>query len=253
MIDNNLIPTCKGASPKLVFNVIDQGDLDGDSKPVDSLSVETVASEVVHLSRFANSYKLYPDEVCLTRVSLCLHNADVAEKLRCSTLARMWKMVAELLEGAKLDHLPPKGAKLCNALQFALLPCVRQLLEDRAESGDVQTCVALCEILQVLQVDSEKTTTCIPGLPVQLVREWYLSYVDLLQQMCLFSHASFVIKKCADPVVGALNKQSTSFNESCPHCGKALLAGEGDSTLEDETGVMPSIARRSCNNLLGSC
>lgn len=81
------------------------------------------------------------------------------------------------------------------------------LLFERADAGDVQTCVALCEILQVIQSDEH---TRIPGLELNLVREWYLSYIDLLQRMCLFSAASFLIKSCNDPFIGALNKNSTT-------------------------------------------
>jgi hypothetical protein len=51
--------------------------------------------------------------------------------------------------------------------------CVGKVLEDRANAGDVQTCVALCEILQVLQINSDAVSTCIPGLQVKFVREWY--------------------------------------------------------------------------------
>jgi hypothetical protein len=227
----------------LVFNVIDQGDLDDELNPVEARNAMTIAPEVVHLSRFAESYQLYPDEQFRTRVSLCLHNASIAERLKCGSLARMWRMVAALLKGSGMDRLPPNGQKAANALQFALVPCVKKLLEERANAGDVQTCVALCEILQVLQVESDEASTCIPGLHIQMVREWYLTYIDLLQQMCLFSHASAVIGNCKDPLVGALNKQSTTIHHACPHCGKALLAGEGEN-LQD----MSSSVRRSCKN-----
>lgn len=230
--------------PHLVFNVIDQGDLDDELKPVEAQTTITVAPEVVHMSRFADSYKLYPDDEFPTRVSLCLHNASVAQELNCDSLARMWGMVAALLKGSGMDQLPPEGAKASNALQFALVPCVGKLLEDRANAGDVQTCVALCEILQVIQINSGEVTTCIPGLQIKFVREWYLSYIDLLQQMCLFSHATFVIGKCKDNVVGALNQQSTTIHEACPHCGKALLVGEGEDLQDRST----SILRRSCNS-----
>lgn len=203
-----------------------------------------VGPEVVHLSRFADSYKVYTNEEFPTRVSLCFHNGSIAQELKCGPLARMWRMVATMLQGSGMDRLPPKGAKATNALQFALVPCMRKLLEERANAGDVQTCVALCEILQVIQLDGEEASTCIPGLELNLVREWYLSYIDLLQQMCLFSHASSVIGKCKDPFIGALNKQSTTIHEACPHCGKALLVGEGENLQDRES----SLARRSCNS-----
>ena len=164
---------------------------------------------MVHLSRFANAYKLYPDSRLPSRVDLCLHNAEVAENLRCRPLARMWRSVASMLRGSGLAELPTKGApvKPSNVMQFAILPTIKSLLLQRADAGDVQTCVALCEVLQVIQPDQQ---TRIPDLELNLVREWYLSYIDLLQQMCLFSSASFLIGRCRDPFIAALNQKSTT-------------------------------------------
>lgn len=196
------------APPDLVFNVVDHGDLDSDALPIsgDNSSI-CVAPEVVHLSRFASSYKLYPDSRIPTRVELCLHNGEIAEKLKCESLARIWRSVASMLSGSGLDELPKKGAPVTNAMQFALLPTIKLLLIERAEAGDVQTCVALCEVLSVIK---DGQSTQIPGLELQLVREWYLAYIDILQQMCLFSAATYLIKSCKDPFVNALNKNSTT-------------------------------------------
>jgi hypothetical protein len=168
-----------------------------------------IAPEVVHLSRFASTYKLYPNDRYPTRVDLCVHNGEVAELLHCFPLARMWRSVASMLKGSGLDELPPIGAasQPANVMQFVLLPTLKSLLEERAEAGDVQTCVALCEVLQVIQPDQQ---TRIPGLELNLVREWYLSYIDILQRMCLFSSASYLIRSCKDPFIGALNQQSTT-------------------------------------------
>ena len=198
------------STPTLTFNVIDKGDLDDESNPAVNQASLIIAPEVVHLSRFANSYKLYVDETLTTRVQLCTHNASVAQRLQMHSLAQMWRTVASILKGAGMDMLPPLGSQLKNAFQFALLPTMKSLLEERADAGDVQTCVALCEILQVIEkADAESQETRIPGLELNLVREWYLSYIDLLQQMCLFSHATFLIRGCNDPMIRALNQQST--------------------------------------------
>lgn len=165
--------------------------------------------EVLHLSRFASSYELYPDLELTTRVDLCLHNSGIAKSLCRHSLARMWQSIASILKGAGLDELPKAGTSvaLANAMQFVLLPTVRSLLLERANAGDVQTCVAICEVLQVIDADQ---TTRIPGLDISLVREWYLSYIDLLQQMCLFSASAFLIQRCKDPVIGAMNQNSTT-------------------------------------------
>jgi hypothetical protein len=168
-----------------------------------------VAPEVVHLSRFADSYKMYPDEECPTRVDLCLYNSKVAEELKCGPLARMWKTVSSLLRGSGLEGLPSKTPTgPTNAFQFVIFPTIKSLLLERAEAGDVQTNVALCEVLQV--IDSGGEQTLIPSLSMKLVREWYLSYIDLLHQMCLFSAAAFLIKNCKDQAIAALSQQSTT-------------------------------------------
>lgn len=201
------------STPQLVFNVVDQGDLDEDGNPISPQSSSiSIAPEVLHFSRFADAYQLYPDEDCPTRVDLCLHNAAVAERLKSGPLARMWRMLALLLKGSGLTELPDKNAPPQNAMQFALLPTLGKLLEERANAGDVQTCVAVCEVLQVIEPASNgrTTSTRIPDLELNLIREWYLSYIGILHQMCLFSHASFLIGNCNDASIGELNQQSTT-------------------------------------------
>lgn len=232
--------------PELVFNVIDQGELDNDSKPVVESNnarqsrVITVAPEVVHLSRFASNYILYPEPNCPTRVDMCHHNASVAQDLNCPNLVYMWRMMAFMLSSAGVDGLPDiLATTTSNVMQFVILPTVRNLLLERGEDGDVQSCVALCEVLQVLQHDSVR----IPDLEISLVREWYLSYLDLLRDMCLFSHASDLIRHCQDPFVAALNQQSTTIHLSCPMCGKMLPA------IEDETRRVC----KSCRSRVGMC
>jgi hypothetical protein len=194
--------------PELVFNVLDQGDLDDESTPADAQHKGiTIAPEVVHLSRFADNYVLHPNEKYTSRVALCRHNADVAGKLRCGPLAQMWTTVATMVESAGLDGLPQSGSQPSNVMQFVILPTIKSLLEERADAGDVQTCVTLCEILGVVAADQ---TVQIPGLELILVREWYLSYIDILRDMCLFSHATSLIRACKDPFIAALNQQSTT-------------------------------------------
>lgn len=200
-------------TPQMVFNVVDQGDLDDDGNPIAPQSSSiSIAPEVVHFSRFSELYQLYPNENCPTRVDLCLHNAAVAERLQSGPLARMWFMLSSLLKGSGLSELPDKDASPQNAMQFALLPTLGKLLEERANAGDVQTCVAICEVLQVIEPGSSgrTTTTRVPNLELNLVREWYLSYIGILHQMCLFSHASFLIGNCNDSSIGELNQQSTT-------------------------------------------
>jgi WD40 repeat protein len=236
-------------TPTLVFNVLDQGELDHEAKPVgQSQQALTIAPEVVHLSRFAESYVLYPSESFPTRKALCVENGEIAMSLNCGPLAHMWRLLASMLESALLDGLPEKGSEPGNIMQFVLLPTIKGILEERADAGDVQSCVALCEVLDVLTPDQ---TTRVPGLELNLVREWYLSYIDLLRDMCLFSHASLLIRSCKDPFIGALNQQSTIIYESCPSCGKPLQSSEsgGASTLD---GTVRR-ACKSCRRRIGMC
>eukprot|EP00539_Tryblionella_compressa_P012784 CAMPEP_0178826766 /NCGR_PEP_ID=MMETSP0746-20121128/6917_1 /TAXON_ID=913974 /ORGANISM="Nitzschia punctata, Strain CCMP561" /LENGTH=253 /DNA_ID=CAMNT_0020488593 /DNA_START=185 /DNA_END=947 /DNA_ORIENTATION=- len=182
---------------------------------------------------------MHPDEQCLTRVDLCLHNASVAEELKCGQLARMWKTVAGMLQGSGLQELPPTApSKPDNPFQYVIFPTIKSLLIERANAGDVQTCVTLCEVLQVIEYGGK---TRIPGLGINLVREWFLSYIELLHQMCLFSAAAFLIKNCKDEVIGAMNQQSTTIHESCPRCGKPLHHTTDSSDGSNGTNELSSV------------
>ena len=211
-------------SPQIHFNVVDQGELDEDSNPLDDARMHdsdenrdiVVAPEVVHLSRFAQRYKLYVDSDCPTRMALCQHNANVAESLSQVEVANMWRIVALMLESCiQSEDLRDTGADdkslLASGrneiLQFVFLPALKRVLEERADAGDVQTCVVLCEVFEMVRHDQ---SVLIKDLDIEYIREWYLSYIDLLRDMCLFSYATYIIKHCRDPVINALNQQSTT-------------------------------------------
>lgn len=167
-------------NPKLVFSVIDPGDLD---EPVSDRNNSFVAPELVHVSRFAKSYRLHRDSDFPTHASICLHNSDIAERwFGFGSLARMWKLLASILEGASFDNskrtTKENNRATENVMNFLLLPTIRKLLLERADAGDVQTCVAICEIVGVFlpQNEREKSSnaadaTSIPDLPAELVRE----------------------------------------------------------------------------------
>ena len=207
IVGNQRLPS---KSPELYFNVVDQGDLSDTLQPITDGNGTgiTVAPEVVHLSRFADRYEMCLGEKFHSRVEICMHNASVAHSLCCEQLAQMWKMVAIILDNSGTDGLLDRGSEAGNVMQFVLLPTIRSILEERADAGDVQTCVTLCQVLEVV---TPEETVKIPDLEIELVREWYLSYIDLLQGMCLFSQVTFLIRNCADPFIGALNRQSTTY------------------------------------------
>ena len=208
----------------LTFSTTDSGDLKDLGKKAITDEV-TIAPEVVHMSRFADSYKLQRDAKSRTKAAVCRHNSNVAEDLNCMALARMWNILASLLEGSGSEELSGANAKKGfpkNALSFALLPTLKTLLLERADAGDIQTCVVICEVMEVIPKKATPTNTrnasapepslslSVPGLDVMLVRQWYLSYIELLQQMCLFSHATNLIRICRDPEIAKLNQQSTT-------------------------------------------
>jgi hypothetical protein len=101
-------------------------------------------------------------------------------------------------------------------MSILLHSTVKDLILERADAGDIQTCVTICEVIDILPIstDSKGTSamnTKLPGIDVMMVREWYLSYIDILQQMCLFSHATDLIKNCHDIEIQKLNQQSTMY------------------------------------------
>lgn len=212
-------------NPQLVFSAIDPGDLNEPSSSENFLNRNSiiVAPELVHVSRFAKSYRLRRDASFPTRCSLCLHNSDVAERwFGCGPLSRMWKLLASILDGAGIEHFSDLNdenkSTPKNVMSFLMFSTIRNLLLERADAGDVQTCVAICEVVGVFLPQNElkkssqvsEDATTIPDLHVGLVREWYFSYIEILHQMCLFSQASELIKTCQDSQVAALNQQSTT-------------------------------------------
>ena len=220
---DQLISRIPKDSPEIHFNVVDQGDLDEDSNPIDDITDDyeqtkaiVVAPEVVHLSRFAQRYKMYVDSECPTRMVLCQHNANIAESLSQQELANMWRILCLCLESCIVSEKSVREVAddelflLSNSsgmIQFVFLPTLKRLLEERADAGDVQTCVVLCEVFEMIRTDQ---SVLIQDLEIEYVREWYLSYIDLLRDMCLFSYATYIIKHCRDPIINALNQQSTT-------------------------------------------
>lgn len=215
-------------SVNLSFSVTDCGDLgelfsNSSEKPLSNNEVK-IAPEVVHLSRFAEGYKICPDKLLRTKAAICRFNAAVAATLQCEGHSRMWKILASILEGRN-KSVDNKISD--DAMSFILYPTLKSLLLERADAGDVQTCVVLCEVLEVVVKQKNNTVSVVvPGLDLLLVRQWYFSYIEILQQMCLFSYAAHLIRNCRDPEIGKLNQTSTTIHEACPMCAKPLQNGQ---------------------------
>jgi hypothetical protein len=166
----------------LTFAALDCGTLDETlNLPNDSSFISNVkiAPELIHLSRFAESYQLRCDSNFPTKNSLCRRNAAVAKKLHFDATARMWSVLASLYELIGSDD---KSSAKChphaqsNHVSAMFLSTVKNLLLERADAGDIQTCVTICEVIGILSNRSNEAEqkTIIPGISVTMVREWYL-------------------------------------------------------------------------------
>ena len=74
--------------------------------------------------------------------------------------------------------------------------------------------------------------------------------------MCLFSHASALIGNCDDPMIAALNQQSTTIHESCPDCGKPLESTATSNENKDEdtkVGLSSQRVCKRCRKRVGLC
>ena len=240
---------------RLVFSITDQGDAEDLSK-ASSPGVVEIASELTHFSRLSEHYITKPEGDCKTKAAMCRYNAAVAKGLNRKAITQMWKTLATIMDGSGLDGLPANlSDSHSNPMAYLLTATVQNLLLQRADAGDVQTCVVLCEAMDVIvppDVVGGAAKSSIPNISMNMIREWYLSYIDLLQQMCLFTQAAGIIRYCSDPVIGALNQQSTTIHEACPRCGKPLL---GNTTAGQDGAPQLSAQRvcKSCRGRIGLC
>jgi hypothetical protein len=255
--DLNNIVNCSPsdlAQSNLVFSITDQGNVEDLNNISQQASVD-VASELTHFSRFSELYATKIGGECVSKADICRHNATIAEGLNQKAITQMWKTLAAIIDGSGLDGLPTVAPITnSNPMAHLLTPTLRNLLLQRADAGDVQTCVVLCEVMDVISPPAAaggSAKSWIANLDIALVREWYLTYIDLLQQMCLFTQAASLIRNCSDPSIGALNQQSTTIHESCPRCGKPIL---GSTTIQDGAPRL-SAQRvcRSCRSRIGLC
>lgn len=166
-------------SSKLVFSITDQGEAQDLSKTRRPGTVD-VAPELTHLSRFSELYVTTKGNGLDTKAGLCRHNANVAEGLNQKAIMQMWKTLATILDGSGLDGLPTSASEShSNPMSYLLNQTLLSLLQQRAESGDVQTCVVLCELMGVVVNSGGAAKSMIPNLDIALIREWYLAYIDL--------------------------------------------------------------------------
>ena len=76
-------------------------------------------------------------------------------------------------------------------------------------------------------------------------REWYLSYLSILQSLCLFVPATELIKRCPDTSVSSLSLTSTDISLSCPTCLKPVSA---TALSKAPASRGSSVALRACSS-----
>lgn len=198
------------------------------AKPALTSSCHRVSPELLHFSHFARSYKHRFESRFPTRSSLCRHNCLIAKKVNEDSLERIWEILSTLLQGSDFDDpaATSQTTSVSGAFGFVLWRTLKKLLLQLADDGDVQTCVVIGEIMDVFVPESDfsaaTVTSRVPGIEIDIIREWYLSYIEILQQHGLFLISTEIISTCRDPFIGGLNRNSTTIHESCSFCGKPL-------------------------------
>lgn len=143
----------------------------------------------------------------------------------------------------------PFNVGLCplsqSRFQAALL---NSYLESAIERGDVQTCVCVVSLLKEFHsgvlaamdmAEKERDAAAIaaaaahhslhggsgkaPAVPLghsmsDRMKQWYWSYIDLLQRHELYSCASEIIQLCGDADLAKINQKSTTISLICPVC-----------------------------------
>mmetsp|Transcript_13167 Transcript_13167/g.31155 ORF Transcript_13167/g.31155 Transcript_13167/m.31155 type:complete len:233 (-) Transcript_13167:32-730(-) len=152
-----------------------------------------------------------------------------------------WRTLAFMLKSTETCH-----GDIISPMTYALLPTVRKLLLQRADAGDIQTCVVVSEIIDVIVPPpaSGGSARCrISGIDLSIVQEWYLTYIDMLRSLGMFMKTTELVRNCKDPVIASLSRQSTTVSESCPKCGK----------VQDSAGVSAYRLCRNCRQRVGFC
>jgi len=96
----------------------------------------------------------------------------------------------------------------------------REALTWLAETGDVQNAVSM---FMVLSGHRSKPHDRVRDLiDDNTLEHWWLSYVDLLHKLQLFTIANEVLSQCILPSVHTQNQQSSTVYTGCTRCGRSL-------------------------------
>lgn len=150
---------------------------------------------------------------------------------------------------------------------------MRDLVRERAEAGDVQTCVSICELLSCIPdaiaqlpddplssahddtppSSSSSSSSSSPGTTATLVdlissptqrHEWYWWYVELLHRLGLHEVATEIVARAEDERLRELTVKSTTFYVSCARCRKPMAAGRAATHCSNCRGLSSMCAVR---------
>jgi hypothetical protein len=123
----------------------------------------------------------------------------------------------------------PNSAKALSPIfirpQSFLISTFTGLLIQLLEGGDSQHLVACCEIFRGADIDSFRIVA--KEIGDLRIRESYLSYIDVLMRLQMFSSANGIIKTSWDPYISQLSRQGVIFRSACAKCCKELRV-DGD-------------------------
>jgi hypothetical protein len=111
-----------------------------------------------------------------------------------------------------------------HAIQWLWRDVVADFLRQCVECGDSQHCVAMCEIVKTWEkeqcADSTGKEAWHRGLGVEewQVREWYMSYIELLHRLQLWEVATDLINTSDDIAVAEQNRKGTGVHTACSAC-----------------------------------
>jgi len=212
-----------------------------------------LAPELRNIRFFDEHYKTAAREGKSSPSAHCSYNGTIAQSRGCNKLAKMWNILASLAELGE-----------DSSLRQEVFESTVEVLVERANAGDVQSCVFIWEVFSGFKeeekekgkeeeekgvgsavsaattataasnpqtdasVPKSSTTLSRLGITSDLSREWYFSYLDILRSLCLFTSATSLIKSCPDDTIAQLSKQSTDIYSSCPTCLKPLLTQAKD-------------------------
>jgi len=234
---------------------------------------QTCSSEAISI--LAENYLLSGETSIAQR---CQHNAAVALSVGLQDIFHMWQMVQLLLDTSPAQDLIDKQHTQMlsdgtnEALSTAKAPpgiststignqmtagdlgwlwpgALGDVVMQAAEAGDAQHAVAICQMVLSLKGSIE----CL-GIPKKRVREWYLSYIEILQRLGLCQAANELINLSSDEVVRQQNAKSTTIYTACGRCRKPLIGPQSFWCTKCKASAgLCALCQQPCKGLYISC